>query len=57
MFPHRSGGQVSYLEQAFPKPAFLLPASFAFFTVVFSFVSSNSVGTSEKDPLNSIEYH
>jgi hypothetical protein len=57
MFPHRSGGQVSYLEQAFPKPAFLLPASFAFFTVVFSFVSSNSVGTSEKDSLNSIEYH
>jgi hypothetical protein len=23
MFPNRSGGQVTYLEQAYPKPAFL----------------------------------
>jgi amino acid transporter len=34
---------VPYLEQAFPKPVFLFPAMYAFFTVVFSFSSSNAV--------------
>jgi len=34
---------VAYLEQAFPKPAFLFPVTYAFFTVVFSFSSSNAV--------------
>ena len=43
MYPNRSGGQVTYLEQAFPKPAFLFPVTYAFFTVVFSFSSSNAV--------------
>jgi amino acid transporter len=44
MFPHRSGGQVVYLEQAYPRPALLFPTAYAFFTVVFSFSSSNAVG-------------
>lgn len=43
MYPNRSGGQTAYLEQAFPKPAFLFPVTYAFFTVVFSFSSSNAV--------------
>ncbi len=34
---------MTYLEQAFPKPAFLFPVTYAFFTVVFSFSSSNAV--------------
>ncbi|KAI8938449.1 hypothetical protein NX059_004341 [Plenodomus lindquistii] len=43
LFPHRSGGQVTYLEQAYPKPAFFFPITYAFFTVAFSFSSSNAV--------------
>ncbi|OAG06518.1 amino acid transporter [Paraphaeosphaeria sporulosa] len=43
LFPHRSGGQVVYLEQAFPKPAFLFATMYAFITVIFSFSSSNAV--------------
>ncbi|KAF2227757.1 high affinity methionine permease [Elsinoe ampelina] len=47
LFPNRSGGQVAYLEQAFPRPAFLFPVTYAFFTVVFSFSSSNAVVLAE----------
>jgi amino acid transporter len=43
LFPNRSGGQVAYLEQAYPKPAFFFPVTYAFFTVAFSFSSSNAV--------------
>jgi amino acid transporter len=43
LFPNRSGGQVPYLEQAYPRPAFLFPTMYAFFTVAFSFSSSNAV--------------
>ncbi|KAF2754184.1 LAT family L-amino acid transporter [Pseudovirgaria hyperparasitica] len=43
LFPNRSGALVVYLEQAFPKPRFLFPATFAFFTVAFSFSSSNAI--------------
>ncbi|KAH8726971.1 amino acid permease-domain-containing protein [Phaeosphaeriaceae sp. PMI808] len=43
LFPNRSGGQVAYLEQAYPKPAFFFPVTYAFFTVAFSFASSNAV--------------
>ncbi|KAF2822425.1 high-affinity methionine permease [Ophiobolus disseminans] len=43
MFPNRSGGQVAYLEQAYPRPAFFFPVTYAFFTVAFSFSSSNAV--------------
>ena len=28
-FPHRSGGEVVYLEQAYPRPKYLLPVVFA----------------------------
>lgn len=47
LFPNRSGGQVTYLEQAYPKPAFLFPTTYAFFTVAFSFSSSNAIGKFE----------
>lgn len=43
MFPNRSGGQVVYLEQAYPKPAFFFPVTYAFFIVAFSFTASNAV--------------
>jgi amino acid transporter len=43
MFPNRSGGQVVYLEQAYPKPAFFFPVTYAFFIVAFSFTSSNAI--------------
>ncbi|KAF2731965.1 amino acid transporter [Polyplosphaeria fusca] len=43
MFPNRSGGQVAYLEQAYPRPVFLFPTAYAFFIVAFSFSSSNAV--------------
>ncbi|PVH93935.1 amino acid transporter [Periconia macrospinosa] len=43
LFPNRSGGQVTYLEQAYPRPAFLFPTAYAFFTVAFSFSASNAV--------------
>jgi amino acid transporter len=43
LFPNRSGGQVPYLEQAYPRPAFLFPTAYAFFIVAFSFSSSNAV--------------
>jgi hypothetical protein len=32
-----------YLEQAYPKPAFFFPVTYAFFVVAFSFTSSNAV--------------
>ncbi|KAL1952984.1 hypothetical protein VTO42DRAFT_3807 [Malbranchea cinnamomea] len=43
LFPNRSGGQTAYLEQAYPKPPFLFPTAYAFFTMAFSFSSSNAV--------------
>ncbi|KAF2023273.1 amino acid transporter-like protein [Setomelanomma holmii] len=43
LFPYRSGGQVAYLEQASPRPLFFFPVTYAFFTVAFSFASSNVV--------------
>ncbi|KNG81099.1 high affinity methionine permease [Aspergillus nomiae NRRL 13137] len=42
-FPSRSGSEVVYLEQAFPKPAYLFPTVFAAKHVIFSFGSSNSI--------------
>ena len=38
MFPTRSGTEVVYLEQAYPKPRFLVPIMYAFSTVLLSFV-------------------
>ncbi|KAE8147397.1 amino acid permease-domain-containing protein [Aspergillus avenaceus] len=42
-FPSRSGSEVVYLEQAYPKPEYLFPTTFAVKHVVFSFGSSNAV--------------
>lgn len=43
-FPNRSGGEVAYLEQAYPRPKWLFPTTFAFLTVVLSFSSGNALG-------------
>ncbi|THH13176.1 hypothetical protein EW146_g7009 [Bondarzewia mesenterica] len=34
MFPHRSGAEVVFLEQAYPRPRFLVPISFAVSTLL-----------------------
>lgn len=46
-FPSRSGGDVVYLEQAYPRPKFFFPIAFAVQTVVLSFVSSNVIVVSQ----------
>ena len=46
-FPSRSGSEVVYLEQAFPKPQYFFPTAFAMKHVVFSFGSSNAVVLAE----------
>lgn len=43
-FPNRSGGEVVYLEQAYPRPKHFFPIAFAFYSVVLSFSSSNAIG-------------
>ncbi|KAF9240524.1 hypothetical protein LCP9604111_8699 [Penicillium roqueforti] len=42
-FPSRSGSEVVYLEQAYPRPKYFFPTVFAMQTVLFSFSSSNAV--------------
>lgn len=42
-FPNRSGSEVVYLEQAYPRPRWLFPTAFAFLNVVLSFSSGNSI--------------
>lgn len=42
-FPNRSGSEVVYLEQAFPRPRYLFPVTFAIQTVILSFSSSNAI--------------
>lgn len=42
-FPNRSGSEVVYLEQAFPRPRYLFPVTFAVQTVALSFSSSNAI--------------
>ncbi|CZS89791.1 related to methionine transport protein, high affinity [Rhynchosporium graminicola] len=42
-FPNRSGAEVVYLEQGWPKPKYFLPTTFAAFKVLFSFSSSNAI--------------
>jgi hypothetical protein len=34
MFPNRAGSDVAYLEQAYKKPKFLFPVSFAVITII-----------------------
>ncbi|TVY73502.1 High-affinity methionine permease [Lachnellula suecica] len=42
-FPNRSGAEVVYLEQAYPRPKYFLPTAFAFQSVLLSFSSSNCI--------------
>ncbi|KAI3343001.1 high-affinity methionine permease [Ustulina deusta] len=42
-FPNRSGSEVVYLEQAYPRPRHFFPITFAFYSVVLSFSSSNAI--------------
>lgn len=41
-FRRRSGGEVAYLEQAYPKPQFLIPVVYAAVTVILSFSTSSA---------------
>ncbi|KAI5461703.1 amino acid permease-domain-containing protein [Mariannaea sp. PMI_226] len=43
LFPNRSGAEVVYLEQAFPRPKWLFPTAFAFQSVVLTFSSGNAI--------------
>ena len=45
-FPNRSGAEVVYLEQAFPRPVYLFPVAFAVQSVIFSFASGQAIGES-----------
>lgn len=45
-FSNRSGSEVVYLEQAFPRPKWFFPTTFAFQSVVLSFSSGNAIGKS-----------
>ncbi|OTA98282.1 hypothetical protein M426DRAFT_17573 [Hypoxylon sp. CI-4A] len=42
-FPNRSGSEVVYLEQEYPRPKHFFPIAFAVFTTVLSFSSSNAI--------------
>lgn len=46
-FPSRSGSEVVYLEQAYPRPKHLMPIAFAVQSVVLTFSSSNAVVLSQ----------
>lgn len=43
-FPNRSGAEVVYLEQAYPRPKYLFPTAFAMLNVLLAFSSSNAIG-------------
>lgn len=43
-FPSRSGSEVVFLEQAFPRPMWFFPTTFAVQNVILSFASSNAIG-------------
>ncbi|KAM0330169.1 hypothetical protein ACHAQA_004342 [Verticillium albo-atrum] len=42
-FPNRSGSEVVWLEQSYPRPKHFFPVTFAVQTVLFSFSSSNAI--------------
>ncbi|KAM0351802.1 hypothetical protein ACHAPU_002314 [Fusarium lateritium] len=46
-FPNRSGSEVVYLEQAYPRPKHFFPVTFAVQSVILSFSSSNAVVLSQ----------
>lgn len=41
-FPRRSGAEVVYLEQAYPKPRFMIPVTYAAVNVILSFSVSSA---------------
>ena len=49
-FPNRSGAEVVYLEQAFPRPKYFFPTTFAVLNVLLAFSSSNAIGMSPLTP-------
>lgn len=46
-FPSRSGSEVVYLEQAYPRPRYLIHVTFAIQTVILSFSASNAIVLSQ----------
>ncbi|KAL8403543.1 hypothetical protein RB594_008710 [Gaeumannomyces avenae] len=42
-FPNRSGSEVVYLEQSYPRPKHFFPIAFAVQSVILSFSSSNAI--------------
>lgn len=42
-FPSRSGSDVVWLEQAYPRPKHLMPMAFAVQSVILTFSSSNAI--------------
>jgi hypothetical protein len=42
-FPSRSGSEVVYLEQAYPRPKYFFPIAYAVQSVILSFSSSNAI--------------
>lgn len=42
-FPNRSGSEVVYLEQAYPRPKYFFPIVYAVQSVILAFSSSNAV--------------
>ncbi|KAG6364290.1 hypothetical protein INS49_005890 [Diaporthe citri] len=42
-FPSRSGSEVVFLEQAYPRPTWFFPTTFAVQNVLLSFASSNAI--------------
>ncbi|CUM64872.1 uncharacterized protein PRCAT00002487001 [Priceomyces carsonii] len=42
-FQRRSGGDVAYLEQSYPRPAFLVPTTYAAVSVLLSYMTSSAV--------------
>ncbi|TID31140.1 hypothetical protein CANINC_000248 [Pichia inconspicua] len=42
-FPKRNGGDVAYLEAAYPRPKFLVPTVYAAISVVLSFTTSSAL--------------
>lgn len=42
-FPNRSGAEVVYLEQAYPRPRYLFPTTFALWYLILGFSSSNCI--------------
>ncbi|TQS31445.1 hypothetical protein Golomagni_08268, partial [Golovinomyces magnicellulatus] len=46
-FPSRSGSDVVYLEQAYPRPRYFFPVAFAVQATILSFSSSNAIVMSQ----------